>query len=504
MKGFNLPFLLGASACLASCMSMAPSSSQTEVVKRLPETFSAGTSTETYAPRQWWAAFEDPTLDALVDDALRDNLDIAEAAARLNRARAQARVSKASLFPSVDASAGATSTSNPLAGSAFGNLGSFPIDRIENDSFSTGVAASYELDLFGRARNDFAAAKSDALASRFDYQAVQLSAAAETISTYFDLVDTERQLTLAERTSSILQDRAKRTEERFQRGVAESFELYQVRQDLRATEASIPQLRSQLSSTKGRLAVLVRQYPDELEQRLEGPLRPRLVFDPIPAGLPIDLLAQRPDVAAAWSRFEAARLRIGARRAERFPRISLSGSLGTQANNADDAFDFANNWTRSLAANLLAPLFDAGRISANIKIARANYDEQAASYSRTVLNALREVETALTDYDEQRDRYLLIARQLDEARSALDLQEQRFASGVGSYIAYLDALRTTYQVEAALSSAARSAALARLGVHRALGGDWGGDRTSDAPAGPAVLPPSPESAAPVVAAEKDL
>ncbi|MEM6827407.1 MAG: TolC family protein [Pseudomonadota bacterium] len=463
------------SVALTGCVSMAPDRETPIVAAEMPESFAQAGAGDAgaYVPQKWWRAFEDPVLDQLVDQALQSNLDIAESAARLRQASAQARVSRAALIPQANLTGNATETSTPIDGLAFGDLaGGAPITRIDNEAYTLDLGASYELDLFGRARDDFRAARQDAIASAQDLKTVQLSAAAETISAYFDYVDAARQITLNENTIEVLQDRVQRTDERFSRGLVDSFELYQIRQDLRSSESALPQLRSTLVATKSRLALLLGVYPSELDEALSQPLRPRLVFEPVPAGLPIEILAQRPDVAANYERLEAARLRIGARRADRFPTISFSASIGTQAGSPGNVFDFSSNWASSLVAAVTAPIFDAGRINANIAAARATYDAQAAAYARSVISAFGEVENALADYDQQRERYRLISAQLAEANSSLDLQKRRFEAGTGGYLPYLDALRTVYAVETSLSSAARSTALARLGVHRALGGDW--------------------------------
>lgn len=461
---------------LTGCVSMAPDAAAPALVEQIPDAFERvgePVGGQTYSPQNWWSAFEDPVLDGLVTQALASNLDIAESAARLRQVSAQARISRAALLPQANVSGNASDTSTPIDGLAFGDLaGGAPITRIDNEAYSLTLGASYELDLFGRNRDDFRAARQDAIASSADLKTVQLTAAAETISAYFDYVDAARQIALTEKTIEVLRDRASRTDERFERGLADSLELYQIRQDLRSTESSLPQLRSGLVATQTRLALLLGTYPAELDDALSQPLRPRLVFEPVPAGLPADLLAQRPDVEANYERLEAARLRIGARRADRFPSITLTPSIGTQGGDPGSVFDFANNWASSLVAAITAPLFDGGRIKANIAAARAQYDQQAAAYSRSVISAFGEVESALADYEEQRTRYALVVAQLQEARGSLDLQSRRFEAGTGSYLAYLDALRTVYAVETSLSSAARATALARLGVHRALGGDW--------------------------------
>ena len=437
----------------------------------MPESFRAAEVAGDYRPAAWWMAFEDPVLNELVDGALAANLDIAQAAARAERAAAQARVSRAGLSPSLDASAGASYSDTPLSGGAFSNF-PFAPTRLSNESYSLGMAASYELDLFGRVRDDYRAARSDALAAEQDYRSSRLATVGEVISAYFDTVDARYQIENTRRTLDVLRDRDARTEERYRRGLAQSFELYQIRQELRGTEANLPQRETALASAEGRLALLLAEYPAGLDEMLAGPLQPRLTFAPVPSGMPADLLTQRPDVAAAWERLEAARLRIGARRAERFPRLSLSASTGTQGGEVGDVLDFGTNWLLQLGANMVAPIIDGGRINANIRAARASYDETAAAYGKAVLNAWREVELASVEYEQQRTRYSLIHAQLNEAAANADVQAERYRAGVADYTAYLDALRAQYQVESSLSAAGRDVALARLGLHRALGGDW--------------------------------
>lgn len=462
---------LPAIALLAGCVSMAPESELPAVVEQMPESFSMADVEGDYRPAAWWAAFNDPVLDALVADALDANLDIAQAAARAERAAAQARVSRAGLLPSLEGTAGASYSDTPLSGGAFSNFPGAPT-RLSNETYSLGLAASYEADLFGRVRNDYAAARADALAAEQDYRATRLATAAETISAYFDVVDARYQIANTQAALDVLADRAGRTDERYRRGLAESFELYQIRQELRGLEAGLPQRQSTLAAAEGRLALLLADYPHEMDERLDQGLFPRLVFEAVPMGMPAELLTQRPDVAAAWERLEAARLRIGARRAERFPALRLTAATGTQGGSPSNVADFGTNWLLNLAANATAPIFDAGRISANIAAARATYDEAAAAYGKSVLNAWREVDLAVTDYEQQRLRYRLITAQLAEAQASVDLQAERYRAGVADYTAYLDALRALHQVEATLSSAGRDVALARLGLHRALGGDW--------------------------------
>jgi len=471
-------YAAGMLLALGGCVSMAPEAETPAVVAEMPRAYPAADTGGEYRPAAWWTGFEDPVLNQLVDTALDANLDIAQAAARAERASAQARVARAGLLPSLEGSAGASYSDTPVSGGAFANFPGAP-SRITNETYSLGLAAAYEIDLFGRVRNDLGAARADAVAAEYDLRAARLATTAEVISAYFDIVDARFQIENTLENVDVLGERTDRTEERYLRGLAQSFELYQVREQLRALEASLPQREVALTNAEGRLAVLLAQYPETLATTLDQPLLPQLVFDPVPAGLPTELLAQRPDVAASWERLEAARLRIGARRAERFPALRLSASTGTQGASPADVLDIGQNWLISLGSNLVAPIFDGGRISANIAAARATYDEAAAAYGNAVLNAYREVTTAIETYEEQRQRYRLIAAQRSEAQATLDLQARRYRSGVGDYVGYLDALRSFQQVESSLSTAGRDVALARLGVHRALGGDWFTDIPQD-------------------------
>jgi len=173
--------------CLSGCISLAPAVEQPGLVADVPTTFGDPAVVGEYRPEAWWIAFNDPELNALVSDALAQNLDIAEAVARVEQARAQARIVRSALVPAINATISATDASTPIAGSAFGGLGGAGIDRIETETYAPSIGAAYELDLFGRVRNDFAASRKDAIASEFALQSVQLAAAAETISAYLIL-----------------------------------------------------------------------------------------------------------------------------------------------------------------------------------------------------------------------------------------------------------------------------------------------------------------------------
>ncbi len=188
------------------------------------------------------------------------------------------------------------------------------------------------------------------------------------------------------------------------------------------------------------------------------------------------LLDGRPDVLAAFERLEAARLRVGARRAELLPTISLNGAVGFQASDPDNLFR-ADQWFLNLIGGIVAPLFQGGRLRANVGVAAAQYDQSVAAYVRTVLNAYHEVRTSLTRLDNEAERHARVLDQVEEARASLELQLRRFRSGVGDYVSYLDARRNLIGAQTTLAAVERGLGEARLGVHRALGGTWTEDES---------------------------
>lgn len=463
---------------------MAPAPSVPEPVAELPEAFAAPGTAGTVEAREWWRSFEDPVLNTVVDSVLASNFDLAEAVARVQQARAQAGIARGGLFPAIQATASATDTDTPanagfgqqfreLTGTGDAGLpGGFEFpDRLGITTYSLGAEFAYELDFWGRARNDVRAAGHEYLASESDFHAARIGVLAETITTYFEIVDLRSRAALMRESEDVLAEREELAEARYERGLVSSFELSQVSQELLNTRAALPQLESQLVNAEGRLAVLMGGFRDRIEAILPESLAPAPSADPVVAGVPADLLVQRPDVRSAWLRLEAARYAIGARRAELLPSLSLSGTIGVQAAEADGLFN-VDQWFRNLLGNLTAPIFQGGRLRNNVALAQARFEQAAAAYGRTVVTAVHEVEAALAALENESRRHAFLTSQLEEAEASVDLQLARYSSGVAGYTDYLDALRSRLNVESTLAGSSRDLALARLAVHRALGGDW--------------------------------
>ena len=475
------PLSLVIAALLVLGCSLAPPPELPDPAGEMPADFEQSPAPGAYEPLQWWQAFADPVLDRIVDSVLASNLDMAAAVARVQQARERARIAKAAILPVVQAGAGIHDLTNPTNagfGAQIQELGLSEIapgfalpERLGITTYSLGADFSYEMDFWGRAESSALAAGAEYLASESDYETATIGILAETIGTYFEIVDLRQQMAITRSMVDVLMEREDVASTRYDRGLADSLDLYRIRQDLRNTQAVLPQLENGLANAEGRLAVLLGGYRDDLAEILPEALSPDAAADPIPVGIPADLLMQRPDVRAARHRLEAARFQIDARRAELLPTLSFSGSIGLQSSKIDGLFK-VDQWFTNLASNLLAPVFDGGRLRSNVALAEASFGEFAATYGRTVVTAVNEVETALAVHQNEGRRHALLASRLEEARATEDLRSQRYEAGIGGYPDFLDALLTRLNVESALAGAERDLALARLTVHRALGGAW--------------------------------
>jgi len=476
---------------VASC-SFAPEPRTPTVVVDLPPEYPAEVADSTGAaaaaadslvrePERWWTVYNDPVLEALVDTALAANLDLREAVARVEEVRQRYRIARADLIPAIGLAADASYQDAPSNTGFAGEIGGgepgqppgqtlFP-DRFKYDTYTAGIGFSYEIDFWGKFRNNTKAAVSDFLASEGDYQTARLAVISATISTYLEVVELRRSVELTSLSVDILQERSQRTNERYFRGLVTTFELYTIQSLFRNTQASLPVLESALEEAKGRLAVLLGQYAGSLDQILADDGAPDIVLDPVPADLTAALLEERPDVWSAWQRMEAARYRIGSRKADLYPAIRLDATVGLQSGDVSNLFRL-DQYFVNLVGGLTQPLFQGGRLRANIGVAEAQFQALAANYVRTVLTAYKEVQVSLVNLDKQSERYEFLRRQQISAQGSVDFQRRSFARGVGDYLAYLDAKQNLAGTETNLAAAERSLAEARLAVHRALGGAW--------------------------------
>ena len=451
-----------------------------ESVAELPDEFAGSEIAGSYEPLEWWKTFADPVLDQVIEAVLASNFDLAGAVARVEQARARERIAKSSAFPLLQPSVGVNDFDTPsnagigaqLAEVGLGSDSGITIpDRLGLTTYTIGAEFAYELDFWGRNRNDARAAGAERLASEADYLTARMGVLAETVRTYLEIANLRHQQRLAGKIVEVFQQRKSLADSLYDRGLTDVIGLHTARRNLRNAQAELPQLEALLANAEGRLWVLLGGYRADLADMLPDSLTSSTALDPVPAGIPADLLVQRPDVSAARQRVAAARYTVGARRADLLPKLSLSGSIGLQSTEAGELFD-PDQWFRNLSLNLLGPVFQGSRLRGNVALAEARLNEAAAAFGHSVVTAVNEVEAALVGLEASRRRHALLASLAAEAQAEAALQEQRYVSGVGEYESFLTATHTFLGTQSVLATATRDLGYARLALHRALGGAW--------------------------------
>lgn len=403
----------------------------------------------------WWTRFERPALNALIDTALTNNFNVLRAWARLDQAAALARRLGAAQVPHVDVEGSGQRARTASSG-----------EPVTSTAWSLGLAAAYEVDLWGRVAAVARAAGQDALAAREDVETAAMSVAAETAEGYLLLQQYTLTLALLEAQWKTSQDYTQLTEYRFAQGLSSALDVYQQRQQEGALYALMPGVESQRRTMLHALAVLVGRAPEGFEVAADDlpgvPPMPEL-------GLPADLLTRRPDVRAALARMRAADERAYAALADRLPALRLSAGIGYGAAPASTLFD---NWVAQLAGNLVMPLIDGGQRRAEVERARAEAREDWLAAGQTVLTALKEVEDALVQEALQQETLRRLRDQLEAASLSLRHSRERYLNGLTEYLNVLLALDRLQALQRQEIAARRERLTYRVRLYRALGGDW--------------------------------
>jgi len=430
----------------------------------------------------WWSDLADEQSAVLVEACLRDNHDLHAVAARVRAASAQARMVGAPQWPHVLAGGDAMRSRRnfigfPVAGAAGAAGGG--VATATTSVYGASLSASWEADLWGRLRDGQRAALADVAAAEADLAGFRLSLSAQVLRTYFAAVEARRQLELAESTVATSRLSERQIEVRYERGLRPALDLRLARSNRAASEAVQAQRHLALDGIQRQLELLVGRYPAaSLELAQDLPSVPR----PVPPGLPAQLVARRPDLAAAERRLAATGARVGEARKSLYPRLSLTASGGRSSDALDRLLDGDYSvWT--LVANLSAPLFQGGRLRAGVDLAEAAREVALAQYAGQALIAYGEVERALMAENLLADQEAALAETAREAAAALVLAQTRYNTGLTDLITVLDAQRREFLANSQLLSARRQRLEARINLHVALGGDFAG-AAGESAAGP--------------------
>jgi multidrug efflux system outer membrane protein len=431
---------------------------------------------------RFWRLFDDAQLNALVDEAFAHNLDLRTAVTRIEEARASLRIARSNLYPSLDASLGA----NRSRRSEATDLRQGP--PFITTTYDLGLQAAYEVDLWGKLRSGTRAADATLLATRFDAETVRIALAAQVATTYFTLRALDAELALTRATLGTRDENLRLQRSRFAAGVASEFELKQAEAERASVAAVVPPLERALAQTESALAVLAGRSPKavfapaiargtELERFAQAP--------EVPAGLPSDLLARRPDIRAAEASLAATDARVSEARAQYFPSLTLTASFGGEsADFADLLTSPARVW--SVAGSLVQPIIGAKRIAAQVDAATARREQAEAAYQQAVQAAFRDVHDALAAQRSARESFVAQEERRARLGEALKLAELRYKNGYSSYLEVLDAQRNLLAAERERLNALRDRQVALVDLYRALGGGWPIETAAQAPAAATV------------------
>ena len=410
---------------------------------------------------QWWKTLDDPVLTGLIGRAVKNNLDLKTAVARLRQARAERAVVKSDLFPALDASGTATrsrSSGDTGAGSS-------------RTMYAAGFDAGWEIDLFGGVRRSVEAAQADLQASRENVNDVLTSLSAEVALNYLELRTYQARLNVAQQNLNMQEETWQLEHYRLLSGLSDELAEAQARSNRENTRSKIPALRIQVDQAKNRLAVLVGEQPGKLHEELDEYSRVPVVSTRVAIGVPADVLRRRPDVRRAERELAAQTARVGVAVSDLYPRFTLNGSIGYESLSSADLIT-AGSRAWSYGPRITWPIFHAGSIRANIEVVSALQEQALIQYESVVHSALEEVEDALVAYVEEQVRRESLNNAAIAARQAADYAQNKYDAGLIDFDTILDSQRTllSYQDELAQSEAAVSINLVRL--YKALGGGW--------------------------------
>lgn len=468
MRNFKQTFAVSLLAAALGACTVGPDYVRPEV--SVPAEFGSAISESTPlaepADIEFWNSFNDPQLSRLVEQALAANHDLRIALANVDRAQALLGGARFDALPVVTASAEASdrrASADQLPG----------VSRNDRDgkSYSAGINANWEINLFGRVRRGIEAQRAESVASAADLAAIQVVVVGDVARSYVDLRGLQERLRVANENAENQRDTLHLVDVRFRAGRGTEFDTSRARAQLETTLSRIPALEARITVDQHRLAVLTGQTPGALIAELGTTSPLPAVPASIDAGTPGDLLRRRPDVAAAEQRLHAATARIGIATADLFPRFTLGGLLGTQTIDSGALFE-RDSETRLVALGVDWSFLDFGHVRARIAASDASAQGELARYEQTVLLALEDTENALSLYAHARIEDGHLGRAAEDSTRAAALARTRFDAGATDLFEVLDAERTRLQAQDALAVARTQSVSRAIGVYTALAGGW--------------------------------
>ena len=419
---------------------------------------------------EWWKAFDDPMLNSLVERAITTNLDLRLAEARLRQARATRAGVAAGFWPTLDAS-GAYRRSYGSSNSSTSRASQRSTDSSGVSLFQAGLDAAWELDFFGGVRRSIEASEADLQAAVEDRRDVLVSLVAELGTNYINLRGIQQQIAIAHKNLEAQEHTAEITRKRHQAGFASGLDVANAEAQVATTKSQIPVLESSAQTAIYSLSILLGKEPAALVPELaaEAPIPP--TPPEVPVGLPSDLLRRRPDIRRAEAQVHSATAQIGVATADLFPKFSLSGSFGYASNTLGSL----TNWTNRfwfIGPMVSLPIFNAGKIRSNIEVQNALQEQALVTYQKTVLTALKDVESALVAYAKEQEHRKSLTEAVTHNRKAVELALKLYTAGRTDFLNVLNAQRSLYISEDALVQSISNVSTELVALYKALGGGW--------------------------------
>ncbi len=470
----NWPFAFSLSILLSACAAVGPDYQppKTDSPKQWGAMPTATAPTKPSARLEtWWQSFNDPVLNQLITDTLAANLDLKQALVKIKDARAQRYAIFAGALPEVTGKSTVsrrynnTSGTSPTAGG-----GGFGVGNNLINIFQSGFDAAWELDFFGGVQRALEAADATIEGEMENSRAVQVSLLGEVARNYVDLRTNQQLLAVTRANIAAQQETLALTEVRQQSGFASMLDVSQAQAQLAATTAQLPVYETAGKQAIHALGVLAGRQPEALAARLERAGQIPAVSGALLTELPSGLLRRRPDIRRAERLMAAANATVGVAMSERYPKINLSAFLGLQNMRITDMTPIGKSW--STAASLTLPVWDWGRINADIKSKRAQSEQTVLAYQAVVLSAFQEVEDALVAYGQEQQRQQSLAQAVTANQLAVTLASERYQKGLTGFIDVLSAQQMLYQAQSGLVSSKAALAQNLVALYKALGGGW--------------------------------
>lgn len=414
---------------------------------------------------RWWSAFGDPMLDSLVKRAVEANLDLQLAFQRVQEARAQAGHSRGAFYPTLEQGSSYTRQ-------RFSENGPFPVQGSpQRNLWSSGLDMAWEIDLFGGTRRAVEAADAEVEASLEDRRAVLVSLLAEVAGSYVDLRGSQRLAAILTENVASAKATLELTKTRLQGGLGTELDVRRAEAQLANAEALLPDAQRSIRTAIHRLGVLLARDPGALAGELEKPGPIPVAPERILVGLPSDLVMRRPDLRRSERKLAAATARIGVATADLYPKFSLTGAFGLES---VDASDFAKAASKawSVGPSVRWPIFQGGRIQANIDVQDARARQAFVAYRQSVLSAFEEVENALVGYLREWDQRRSLEAASSSSRKSVELANDLYRRGLTGFLDVLEAERVLYDAERRRVESESAVAFRVVTLYKALGGGW--------------------------------